>query len=183
MGQLTIVYEPQIDSFLDPDPEPSDEELAVEAAMGGRFQKLEDLIESEIRNWEENPDYRLKFSPSTLRRVLEFASGKRNVKTGKPKGKPGAPKLGASERSRRTPTHDGGNYYFPAIREVLRQEYPGQKPEDYRDRAYNFAARMATSLKTGMKVNDTKGKGEKVKGETLAGYRNRGRRGRGPHRI
>jgi hypothetical protein len=164
MGGLTVEVGDEIYSVLEPDPEPSEEEQAIEAAMRGNTDKLVDLIKAERLELEATPDHALKLTPATLRLVEEFISGKRNLKTGKEKGKPGRAKMSRDERANRTPTHNAAKYYVPAAERVLRREYPGLTDRDYRDRALYIAGLMSGRKDT-----------------TLAKYRNRPIDG--PHRI
>jgi hypothetical protein len=153
VGPFTVEMGEEIYSFLEPDPEPSEEEQAVEAAMRGKLDKLANLIESGV-----------PVAPATRRLAAEFLSGRRNPKTGKPKGVSGRAKMSKDERAARTPTHNAAKYYVPAVERVLRREYSGLTPEDYRDRALYIAGLMS---------------GKKDK--TLAKYRNRS--SREPHKI
>jgi hypothetical protein len=182
VGQFTIVDEGDIYSVLEQDPEPSDEEKAVEAAMRGKTNHLADLLIAEANEQEATqhlpacedyadkyagegtrvdsehtiaPTVRRRLSPATLRLAAEFVSGKRNLKTGRDKfadkkypGGGGRPPLGKEERAARTPTHNAGKYILPAIKKVLRKEYPGLTAKDYYDCALSIVEPM-----TGVKGN------------------------------
>lgn len=134
-----------IDSFLDPDPEPSAQELAVEAAKLGKPQELADLFERAARSsdFSLHPDHPQNLSPSALRLAAEFLNGKRNLKTGRMRGgqQRGRPKMSDSERAASTPIHNAANYHFPAVRAVLRDEYPHLSARDYHDRALYIVSR------------------------------------------
>jgi hypothetical protein len=143
------------------------EQQAIDAAKRGKPQELVGLIKAEISRLEADPDHASKLTPATLRLIAEFLSGKRNLKTGRDtseKEQRGRPKMSKLERINRTPTHDAAMLYFPAVKKVLREEYPDQTPEDIRDRALEIVER-----------------GYPVKGNTVTNYRNRPKRG--PHRV
>jgi hypothetical protein len=149
-------------SFLDADPEPSEQEQAVEAAKRGKPKRLADLIERSANEPES------KISPEALRLAAEFLKGERNLKTGRSKAdkqqQRGRPRMSALERAQRTPTYDAAKYYVPAVEQVLREEYPDQSRRDHHDCALHIVERMSG-----------------VSATTLAYYLNRSRRG--AHRI
>jgi hypothetical protein len=197
-------------SVLDPDPNPTWEEQAIEEAKRGPPRELAALFKNLANNMEfempddlapgsgialsnrpmiapgsgigisnrpednlspeeiklMRPDHPSKLSPGVLRLVGEFLSGERNMKTGRLKGEQqrGRPKMGSEKRSARTRTHDAAKYDFPAVMQVLREEYRNQTPKDYRDRALFIVERLRG-----------------VNRETLSTYLRRSRRG--PHRI
>lgn len=141
LGKMGLEEGPYGDiySILDPDPEPSAEEQAVEAAKRGKLQELSDLFERAARasKFPDHPDHPRNISPSTLQLVAEFLGGKRNLKTGRTKEEEqrGRPKMSDTERVAATPTHEAANHFVPAVIQVLREEYPNQSANDYRDRA------------------------------------------------
>jgi hypothetical protein len=157
-----LVEGPQGDiySIEDADPEPSDQEQAIEAATRGKPSKLAGLIK------DAADDAEFKIEPDALRLVAEFLSGERNLRTGRTKAEQqrGRPKMATSERAAKTRTHDAAKYYYPAVRQVLRQEYPGQSRGDHHDCALYITSRWT-----------------KVKANTIANYLHRGEHD--PHRI
>jgi hypothetical protein len=145
------------------------EKEAVEAARLGFPKKLIDHVLIEAYHWENskhyiNGDYAPSLTPEMLRLLAEFASGKR-------KRKRGGQKLTEFERAIRTPTHDAANYNFPAVMQVLSEEYPDQPPKDLPDRAYFI-------------VNHMIGVKNPHKDTRIKVYRNKPRRGKhAKHRI
>jgi hypothetical protein len=122
IGKLKLAFEEQIYSLEEADPEPSEEEKAVGAAMRGKPEALADLVKAGVT-----------LSPATRQLAAELLTGKRNPKTGHYKsadnpGGGGRAKMSKAERAERTPTHHAANYCYPAVMQVLQQEYP-PKPE------------------------------------------------------
>jgi hypothetical protein len=139
---------PDDDTWIHPNPIfTTSEQQAIDAANRGKPQELADMIEAEVNLLEADPDHTLKLTPATLRAVAEFLSGKRKRQRGRPK-------MSKLERTNRTPTHEAAMMYFPAVRQVLREEYPDQTAKDYRERALDIVERVCG-----------------VKGETVTKYR------------
>jgi hypothetical protein len=167
VGPFTVEVGEEIYSILDADPDPTDEEIAVEAAMHGNFKKLGEYFKSEA-HLQETSDLALRLTPATLRLAAEVFSGERNIKTGRLKSEKqqrGRGKMTKDERAARNPIHNAARLDFPAAMQVLREEYPGRREEDYRDRAIAIVERTSPG----------------VKKKTLRNYLNRPKRGR--HRI
>jgi hypothetical protein len=93
---------------------------------------LADMIEAEAIHLKSNPGH-TRLIPPMLQVVAEFLNGKRDLKTGLAKRKPGGQKLTAGQRAAQTPTHLAAKFYFPAVMQVLREEYPEQTAADHRD--------------------------------------------------
>jgi hypothetical protein len=147
-----------------PTVEQTHEQEAVEAAKFGKPKELADYLEIEAHHLKTaRHEYVLRLTPATLRLVAEFLRGDRNLKTGRAKGEKqrGRAKMSAKERAIKNPVHDAARFDFPAVMQVLREEYRGHRAEHYRDRAIAVVERM-----TG------------VKKKTLRNYLNRPKRGR-----
>jgi hypothetical protein len=110
------------------DPASSEEKEAVDPGI------LADMIEAEADYLESDPNHVSRLTPTMLRIAAEFLSGKR-----KPPQR-GRPKMSPKQRAQ-TPTHMAAMVY-PAVRKVLKEEYPEQTADGIRDRALYIAARM-----------------------------------------
>jgi hypothetical protein len=149
-------------SSLPPDAEPSDEQMAVEAATRGDPSKLADLIDAWVtvrdQRIEPNP---VEIAPATWKLVVEFLRGKRSLTTGRHRDdeQRGRPRMSVEERFRQTPTHDAA-LEFPAVKLVLKAEYPDHARYIHQ-RALDVVARR-----------------HNVDRNTLAEHLNRGRRAR-----
>jgi hypothetical protein len=107
------------------------EERAVEAALRGKPKKLADLI--------RQPNAQLV--PSTRVLIAEFLSGERNLRTGRAKGEPGAPRQSEKLRRSHNRTHQAAEIFF-VIRDTLPRIYPEKSQTDIRDRAMSLAAKL-----------------------------------------
>lgn len=119
----------------------SKEQLAVEAALRGKPQKLADLI--------RQPDTQL--APSTRALVAEFLDGTRKLSTGRAKGETkndaGAPKQSEKLRRAFSPAHRATEIFL-LLRDMLPMIYPKQSEADIRDRAMLLAAMMVKGVST-----------------------------------
>jgi hypothetical protein len=115
----------------------SKEELAVEASLRGKQQKLADLI--------RQPDTQL--APRTRTLVAEFLSGERNLNTGRAKSDPGAPEWSEKQRRAFGPTHRATEIFL-LLRDVLPMIYPKRSKTQIRDRAMLLATRMVKGVST-----------------------------------
>ena len=123
-------------------PDPPERE-AVAAALRGDVEPLADLIRPVCHHPfdvdEVNPAIRT-LSPATWDLIAEFATGRRNPKTGKPRGAPGAPKKSEEERRGITHVHDAADE-VPVIVAILTRHYPDEKAEAVAGRAREIAAK------------------------------------------
>jgi hypothetical protein len=119
----------------------SEEELAFEAALRGKPQKLADLI--------RRPDSQL--APSTRALVAEFLDGTRKLSTGRAKGETtndaGAPKQSEKLRRAFSPAHRATEIFF-LLQETLKQIYREQSEAQIRDRAMVLATMLVKGVKT-----------------------------------
>jgi hypothetical protein len=129
--------------YRKPEPGPN-EERAVEAALRGDMEPLVDLILPTIhlplssRRLEVNPNIRT-LSPDTWVLIAEFLTGKRNLRTGKPKGMSGRKRLSEQERRGISHTHDADDE-IDVIAAILTKHYPDKTVREVAKRAKEMAA-------------------------------------------
>jgi hypothetical protein len=113
------------------------EQLAIEAALRGKPQKLADLI--------RQPDTQL--APSTRALVAEFLSGERNLHTGRAKGEAGRPRWSEKQRRAFSPTHRATEIFL-LLRDMLPMIYPKRSKAHIHDRAMLLATMMVKGVST-----------------------------------
>jgi hypothetical protein len=89
-----------------------------------------------------------KLTPEAKDLVAEFLDGKRNLRTGGPRGKAGRPRMSETARRARNPVHDAFDD-FEVIKAILARLYPKQGAKDIKDRAEKIAqdrAKVVTSI-------------------------------------
>jgi hypothetical protein len=161
VGEFTHVWDEQIYSTEEAtDQEPNDEQLAVEAVEAAKLgfpKKLARHFENVARAMETKtrltitdtrlnitdyaPGYAPTLTPEMLRLMAEFGSGKR-------KRKRGSLPLTKWERMARYPVHSAAMFLYPAVMQVLSEEYPDQLSKDHHDYALYIV-----ELERGVKVS------------------------------
>jgi hypothetical protein len=132
-------------------PDRLDEEKAVEEALRGKPAKLADLI--------RQPDAQLAQSTRDL--VAEFLSGKRNLSTGRAKGKPGAPRRSEKQRREKARAHRATEIFL-IIQDALSVIYPYKSDADICDRAMLLA-----EMQTGVEIKTIENHLKKPKSKRL----------------
>jgi len=111
---------------------------AIERAKRGDLGPLADLVR----------DGALTLTPEARFLVFEFLARERNLRTGRPRGRAGRPKMSETARRARNRVHDAADE-FDVIRTILRRLYPEKDDRQVNTRAEEIAkdrAKIATSI-------------------------------------
>ena len=119
-----------------------EEEQACEAALRGDLMPLVNLLTPEIFEDIGINEVNVKIpylKPSTWTLVVEFLTGKRNLKTGRLQGEPGRPAMDEKTRRKHNPVHDAADE-VPVIAAILKRLYPAVARKVVTERAVTIAA-------------------------------------------
>jgi hypothetical protein len=121
------------------------EKDACEAALRGDMVPLANLLypAHPLNSGLFGGPIRATLTPATWGLVVQFLTGQRNLKTGRLRGKPGAPKMSEQKRRANSPTHDAAEL-VPVIEAILRWLYPEQTQRAIKDRALEVTAKLRT---------------------------------------
>src|SRR5262249_53272682 len=130
-AQLEYLREKILRSWTLEFPFRTKEERAVEKSLRGKQEQL--------AAWIEDPNNQL--APRTRALMAEYLREKRNLRTGKAKGEPGAPKTGERKRRANSPVHLATEIYL-LLRGTLPMIYPYQSEAHIDERAMSLAAKL-----------------------------------------
>jgi hypothetical protein len=126
---------------------PDEEEQACEAALRGDLMPLVNLLTPEIFEDIGINEVNVKIpylKPSTWTLVVEFLTGKRNLKTGRLQGEPGRPAMAEKTRRNLNPVHDAADEVL-VIAATLTRLYPAVAQKAVKERAIAIAARRKSA--------------------------------------